>query len=365
MSKDRKKLKSTKTFPSYTFKGTYSEIGEQYGEACRNLIKLHKEYATERLSKSIDITSEQAIEEAALEYRTYVKKHAPFFDEEIKGMAQGAGISLGEAYFLQLRAEIYNYFDTTDECTTFAVSGKVTTSGAPILGQNSDLPALYKKVGVVVESKYNNSPATLMLTPAGQISYIGMNDEGMAIGANFLECKGWKIGFPRYLLSKLALTKSNVEDATKLIESVDRASSRNLIMVDKNDGMIDLETIPGEIGKLRDEDGILTHSNHFVSKELLHKEEKQGEDLLNSEVRLNRISTLLKQNTGRIDVEKVIEIFRDRENFPHTLCREPGDFTSSSDAMTIASVIAEPTKGKLWVAMGPPNKYDYKMYAFS
>lgn len=365
MSKINDKVKSNEAFPFYSFEGTHYEIGEQYGESCRDLIKLHKKYALERLSKSIDISAHKKLEDAALEYRPFVIEYAPFFDKEIQGLAKGADISLGEAYFLQLRAEIYNFFDTTDECTTFAVSGEVTKNGIPILGQNADLPSLYKEVGVVVESKYNNSPKTLMLTPAGQISYIGINDEGVAIGANFLECKGWKIGFPRYLLSKLALTKSNVKDAIKIIEGVNRASSRNLIMVDKANEMINLETIPGEIAEIKDENGILAHSNHFVSQQLLHEEGKEGEDLRNSELRLDRILSFLRQNSGVIDVERSIEIFRDRENFPHTLCREQGDFTESSDVITFASMIAEPTKGQLWIAIGPPSNYQYKKYSFS
>src|SRR5699024_6725096 len=140
MSKTNDKVKSSEAFPFYSFEGTHYEIGEQYGESCRDLIKLHKKYALERLSKSIDISAHKNLEDAALEYRPFVIEYAPFFDKEIQGLAKGADISLGEAYFLQLRAEIYNFFDTTDECTTFAVSGEVTKNGIPILGQNADLP---------------------------------------------------------------------------------------------------------------------------------------------------------------------------------------------------------------------------------
>ena len=35
------------------------------------------------------------------------------------------------------------------------------------------------------------------------------------------------------------------------------------------------------------------------------------------------------------------------------------------DTMTFASLIARPTKGEMWVAVGPPNASSYERYAFS
>ena len=357
--------RSLKSFPFYSFRGTYREIGQQYGEECRSLINLHKEYALERLNKAINVNSKSDLENAALEYREYVIKYAPYIDEELQGLAEGADISLGEAYFLQLRAEIYNYFDTTDECTTFAVAPEASKDGSPMSGQNADLPDLYKEVGVVIESLPENDPGTLMLTPAGQISYIGINSEGMGVCANFLECAGWRVGFPRYLLSRLALTKNDIFAAEELVQNAYRASSRNLLMIDKNGHIISLETVPERIGKVLPERGILAHANHFISNELSVEERKEGEDLKNSQIRYNRMKYLLEKNYGKIEVDKIKEILRDREQSPHTLCRMPGDFSSSSDVITFASVIAEPTKGNLWVAVGPPNEYEYKLYTFS
>ena len=355
--------RSTKNFTYYKFKGNHRQIGQQYGEACRSLIMLHRDYALERLRKAVEIPSLDALEEAALQYRPYVQKYAPFFDEEIQGLAEGAGISLGVAYFLQLRAELYHYFDTTDECTTFAVSAAATRDGIPLIGQNADLPAFYQEIGVLVEAHPDDKPATFMLTPAGQISYIGINDQGMGVFANFLECDGWRVGFPRYLLSRLALTQSSLADAMEVVSNVYRASSRNLIMMDKDGNSLDLETVPNKIGIIEPNNGLLAHSNHFIASELLGEERKQGDALENSRIRLQRMQHLLEQHYGRIDVQVMQEILRDRETAPHTLCRMPGDF--GKDTITFASVIAAPSKGELWVSIGPPHQYEYTYYRFS
>jgi isopenicillin-N N-acyltransferase like protein len=355
--------RSTKTFPFFQFKGTPRQIGEQYGESCKELIKLHREYAIERLRKSVFIPSIESLERAALEYRPFVKTYAPFFDEEIEGLAAGAGISLGEAYFLQLRAEIYQHFDTTDECTTFAVSPEATSNGTPLIGQNADLPSFYKEIGVVMEAIPDSGPSTLMLTPAGQISYIGINNRRMGVFANFLVCDGWRVGFPRYLLSRLALTRNTLAEAIEVIQNAQRASSRNFIMMDESGRSIDLETIPLRTRSIEASNGLLAHSNHFIADDLWNEERKHGEDLENSHIRLKRMQELLQSNHGRIDVEVMQGIMRDRETAPHTLCRRPGDF--GKDSITFASVIAEPSNGKLWVAIGPPHEYEYKCYQFS
>jgi isopenicillin-N N-acyltransferase like protein len=354
---------SKNTFPSYRFSGTHRQIGQQFGEACSERIKKHLDYALTRLQKDVKITSSQALEEAALQYQPFVTKYAPSFDEEIRGVSEGAGISLAEAYFLQLRAEMYQHFDPADhECTTFAVLSEASNDGTPLIGQNVDLHSFYTDCNVVVEIVPNDGPAFLMLTPAGQVSFVGINNRGMGVFGNFITCDGWRVGFPRYMFSRLALTKNSLSEAVSTLENVHRASSRNLIMMDHSGKAIDLEVVPTRLAAIEPEDGLLAHSNHFISESLLDQEKKVGEDLVNSKARLQRMQELLKANHGHIDVTVMEEIMRDRETAPHTLCRMPGDFGTGT---TSASVIAEPSKGKLWIAMGPPNQYEYKCYTFT
>src|SRR5262249_18226398 len=209
-----------------------------------------------------------------LRYRDYVTAHARFLDEEIQGMAEGARIPLAEAYLLQLRAEVAapatappaplpllaGAADGGDECTGFAILAEATSDGVPLVGQNADLPAFYSEVSVVLEIVPDDAPAVLMLTPAGQVSYLGINAHGLGVFANFLTCDGWRIGYPRYLLSRLALTWETVEEAIALVRSVPRASSRNLLMLDARGTAADLETTPTRDARLDPENGLLAHA---------------------------------------------------------------------------------------------------------
>lgn len=369
-TKEMHKDRSRKSFPFYRFCGTHRQIGQQFGEACSELIRKHRDYAVERLNGKFQVSSRR-LQEAVLKYRPFVQKYAQGFDDEVQGIAEGAGITLEDAYLLQLRAEINHYCRSNTECTTFAILAEATSNGIPLIGQNCDLPAFYSDLGVVVEYVPDEGPACLMLTPAGQVSYIGINDLGMGTFANFLTCEGWKPGFPRYMLSRLALTKGTVEEGIGLVRHVERASSRNLIMLDKYGGAADLENTPTRDALIRPENGLLAHSNHYTADSLLEEERLHGVELENSRIRLKRMEELLRENHGRLNALAMQEILRDRGSYPHCLCQIHGDEKVQSpgdkgaDIITFASVIAEPSEGSLWVAIGPPNQYEYKRYSFS
>jgi isopenicillin-N N-acyltransferase like protein len=358
-----------RAFPFYRFAGTHREIGEQIGESCADLIRRHLDKALTRLDSRSGISRDDALARA-MNYRPFVLKYTPFFDEEIQGLAAGVGLSLREAYLLQLRAEVATPVspsqsaESNDECTSFAVLSEATSDGVPLVGQNADLPAFYGEIAIVAEIVPDDAPAVLMLMPAGQVSYIGINDRGMGVFANFVTCDGWRHGLPRYMLSRLALTQSTVDDGIAAVRGVSRASSRNLMLLDAYGTAADLETTPEHDARLDPADGLLAHSNHYVAEPLQHEERSKPKNVANSRERLRRMNELLVEHRGLLNAEVMKIILRDRACFPDALCRMPGD-DGDSDTITFASVIAEPTERRMWVAVGPPNEHEYVRYELS
>lgn len=356
------------TFPFYRFQGSHREIGRQYGEACADLIHRHRDKALARLQDKLAISREEALARA-MTYRPAVRTAAPFFDEEITGMAEGSGISLPEAWLLQLRAEVGIVTpkgleqEPGDECTSFAVQPEAATDGVGMVGQNADLPPFYRDVGVVAEMTFDDMPAILMLLPAGQVSYLGINDRGMGVGANFLTCDGWRLGFPRYFFSRLALTRETVDDAIATIRGLHRASSRNLMMLDGSGVAADLETTPTRDARLDPRDGILAHANHYASADLAAEERAKPANLQNSRHREAAMWRLLQERRGQLDPGTMQEILRDRSGEPDCLCRFADDHPDW-DTMTFASIIAQPAERQMWVAVGPPDAHTYRHYAF-
>jgi isopenicillin-N N-acyltransferase-like protein len=373
--------RSSAVFPSFRLAGSHREIGRQFGEAAAPLIRLHLDKALGRLEAHSTLTRADALA-AAMLYRPYVRQYAPSLDEEVVGVAEGAGLALEEAYLLQLRAEaaqeptagpaplLTTSDDAGDECTSVAIlpeaagmAGPDGQGGAALIAHNADLPSFYREVGVVLEIVPDDAPSVLMLTPAGQVSYIGMNDRGLAVVANYLTCDGWRIGFPRYLLSRVALAQQTVDDAIAAIRAIPRASSRNLLLLDAQGTAADLELTPTRDARLEPRDGILAHANHYTAPSLLD-EERTGDYIHNSSTRMHRIRELAEERRGTIDVASAQDLLRDRACYPDTLCREPAD-SPNRDVMTFASLVAVPARGELWVAMGPPNRHAYQKHTFS
>ncbi|MGH2548433.1 MAG: C45 family autoproteolytic acyltransferase/hydrolase, partial [Thermomicrobiales bacterium] len=320
-----------------------------------------------RLERVSRIRPEVAYERA-LAFDAPIQKFGQFFAEEIEGLAEGAGLTRAQALLLQIRAEVAAPstwagadIDAPDECTTFAILAGATSNGIGIAGQNADLPALYKEISVVAEMRPTDRPATLMLLPAGQLSYIGINDRGMACFANFLTCDGWRVGFPRYFYSRLALMNDTVDDGIAAIQSVERASSRNMLLLDSHGSAGDLETTPTRDARLDPIDDILVHANHYTAPALLEEERSEPPYIANSTIRQQRMGELLNERKGELNAELMQSILRDRETAPDALCRTLADNTKH-DTITFASVIAEPSIGALWVAVGPPHENEYVRY---
>ncbi len=365
----------TSAFPYIELSGDAHEIGIQHGQKAYDLVHLHLNTALGKLERK-DISHQQA-RERAKNYIPYIEKYTPLFAVELAGLAEGANIALEDAYLLQLRAEITDSpgLETSsieaavardvfaNECTSFAVSGELTESGKPISGQNADLPLSTRDVGIVVRISPDDRPDLLMLTPAGQISYIGISQQGMSAFANFLNTSGWRAGFPRYLLSRTALEQPTIDQAVDRLSGIPRASSRNLLLMDASGESVDLEMSVTCESHLHPVDGVLTHSNHFVATEMHQEEQAQPDRMANSCQRLERINELIASNRGTMTPETAMEIFRDREHAPDAICRHLGD--GPGDYITFASVIASPATGELWVAPGPPDQHEYTHYDFS
>jgi isopenicillin-N N-acyltransferase-like protein len=358
-----------KTFPYYQFSGSHYQVGWQHGAACRDLIRKNLDFSMQRLMKQTPTTREQILTRT-LAYQPFIHRYAPFLDEEIRGMCASTGLSLEEGYFLQLRAEIQSAFSTQQcayqalECTTFAISTQGTIDHFPLAGQNADLPAFYSEICIVMEITCDEHPPVLMLTPAGQVSYIGMNRSGLCAFANYLVCDGWRVGFPRYCLSRLALTTETAAEAGELLSHIERASSRNILLVDAQGEIQNLEFSVQRFSRLIPSNGRFVHSNHFISPEMLVEERASRTDIHNSQVRLARLQWLIDDDFGNLDATKMQLILRDRETYPHPLCIEYGD-PEQEDEITIASVVAEPARERMWVAVGPPSQNRYTSYAFT
>src|SRR5260370_8791722 len=90
-----------------------------------------------------------------------------------------------------------------------------------------------------------------------------MRSQGLPAGAHFLRSADWRTGFPRYLLTRVAIEQPTLKPAGDAALTPRRASSRNLLLADRAGAMVHIATTAQEHG-LAWGDRCLVHANHHV-----------------------------------------------------------------------------------------------------
>src|SRR5262249_55821190 len=153
------------------------------------------------------------VQACALRFLPLFERHCPHIVEEIRGLAEGAGLPLAEALAVQIRGEL-----GAGGCTTFVISRRGTVSGQVLVGQNSDVEPELEEYAYVLLVRPPDKPAALMWTFGGMIGYHGLNGAGVAHFANSLAGgPAWKMGLPHYPVKRLMLEQQTLDDVLKLL----------------------------------------------------------------------------------------------------------------------------------------------------
>ena len=108
-------------------------MGQQHGQQASHLIQKYLAFIA-----ADEATREQRVRDA-LTYVGAINLLNPHYIEEVRGLAQGARISFGEAMLCQTRGGgpvTPPAGDEQDGCTAFAFTGAATSHGQPLAGQN-------------------------------------------------------------------------------------------------------------------------------------------------------------------------------------------------------------------------------------
>lgn len=346
-------MKSQTSFTLHEFKGTWKEIGRQYGEECREEIKDMHAYWENALSVVMPGTPMDVIVEKSSIFADPIRAYAPEFMEEIEGIAEGADISVNEALFHQGSFEI----DVTGPlyiggCTSFAASGKATKGGKTIAGQHFDW--FDGAAMVVMKLKPENGPEIIGTSIAGQLLQFGINSLGIAHYANVLCWPKSIVGVPAVVSAQKALLSKNVPDALRCITQCQNAIALNHLIAGKDGDILDVEVTPDKCGILLPDRDIMTHSNHFLTHFLQDRDMADQTSFPDTFLRQYRMKQLMEEHFGEIDVDVMKELLTDHRGYPDSICRHcDEDGPAHEKFRTLISIISMPEEGKIWVSPQP------------
>ena len=154
-------------FPLIEVSGSSYEMGYQHGAQAANLVRRYLLWIEKLTGKPRDLLCRNA-----MAFLPLMEALSPALVEEIRGLADGAGISFEEAILCQSRAEAARVSE--GGCTAFAMTGSATADHQPLAGQNQDLEPEYADVAILLRVKPTDGrPRALMFTFAGQLGYTG------------------------------------------------------------------------------------------------------------------------------------------------------------------------------------------------
>src|SRR5262252_5959577 len=266
---------------------------------------------------------DEAFAEAA-RWRKAIAAHNGAYAEEMRGIADGSGQSEDTIALLNARYELaFTLFGQEaakqgaakqgqaknellelglDGCTTFGLLPEATADRHTWLGQNWDwLEGVHGRT-FVLRARRKGEPSFVCLTEAGIAGgKMGVNECGIGLVENGLASSHDgrnPYQTPFHVRCREVLNAERFEEASRPVTNTGRTCSANFVIGAAGGDIVDIESSPDHVSQLQAQEGIITHSNHFLAA-------GHGESLLekispNTLYRADRMRALLHPHRGTL-----------------------------------------------------------------
>lgn len=349
--------------------GTPRDRGRIHGEALKPMIleslERWKYLLGQRFKKSVDRLIDQLVEKT--NFLAAAKKWTPQLLDEVKGIAEGAGLDFNLVFALQLMDEWIwclqsRAQNTVERCSSL---GCFKEGDRPALvAQNLDWLNYIEGLGALLHIKYPESTLeSLVPTVAGMIGTCGLNNRPLGICTNAL----WEFannsidGLPTTFIVRAVLEQPNLNTAVDFIHKIKHASAENYLIGD-SEQVVDYECTANKISQyIPYEDAQrVYHTNHPLVNDDVIFPPKKPPLTSTTHNRFNYLVKRLKDPTKNITIETVKYILSSHEGSVcvHHNYQPLAGYTFCS---VICSLSHSPV---LHLAMGPPCSNEYKSFRF-
>lgn len=355
-------------------------------------------------------------------YIPNIKAFYPAGLEEMRGIADGAQVSLEDVVLLNARYDLARLNDDDDEesrvststdaangtdghgshpelddvaneCTSAIFFEGATANGDVLNAQNWDMSARLWLTDAIIYLEIHPDPSEakpslFLVTEAGQLGRSGMNSLGMGVTANSLmstedytpRLSDTKPVLPISLLRRMVLESAHLAEATTAIYNFPRHVSNNLTVATADGFGLCFEITPTREYRVYSDldDHYLVHSNHFTDTAFLARADvKCRYPGGSSWFRRQRLEQNIRPyKNGLVTVEQLQRAFSDHLSFPESLCCHPDrspdaiigglpGYPFRSSGATVASVTYNLTQRSITVCKGPPCQGKFQTFRLS
>jgi isopenicillin-N N-acyltransferase like protein len=331
----------TEPIPLVRAAGTHAEVGAEIGRATAAAVRR--------------LTAPPYDADLIERYRAVTLEHLPWVVEELDAVAAGA------------RVEPMAVFATSVEelaaapapagCTDLVALGEVTENGHLLVAHNNDLDAEDEQDLVAIEWRVDGEPTIFTLGNGPWIS-VGWNDAGLSLTGNELTPNDERVGIPRLLQVRDALTRRSLAESVEAVLHPARASSYNWVLAHASGEAVNVEGSASAAGETHPRAGVLAHANHYEHPDMLRFEGRDRVD--DSATRSCRATELLAGRREPVTAEWLRGALSDHAGAPESLCRH----SDSDGVKTVFWCVSDVTAGEITYGRGNPCRSQAQTYRF-
>ena len=235
-------------------------------------------------------------------------------------------------------------------CTLFGAIGSRVEGGGVLIGKTRDRAENLEQVFIEVSPKAGYRYRGIS-TQGKSVVTSGINEKGLVVVS--AAASNFRKEGPITTVGKILSKASSVDGVIEMVKKGEIQGPISYLVGDRSTIAI-VEVIDGRQNAfLTRQDGVLSHTNHFILKETKILNPKLG---ASSRARLNRIEKVLGESSFTRGA--FIAFTKDHANGPgnNSICRHDEGESRSSERTLSAAVFYLPKEGapEIWMALGQP-----------
>lgn len=346
-------------------KGTPYERGLIHGRSLKAEIQeLVKRWKAD-LEKTYSVPAETCIKKFldAADFQPAIERWTPGLLDEVRGIADGAGIDFETMYAFQLVDESWVMGPDLGfaKCTTIAARRRGDSPA--FVSQTLDIPPFYHVSQTVLRIEGNDEePSVLVFTMPGLVALNGLNDRSVAVCVNAVTQLAYSAkGLPVAFVIRGILRQKSYEDAVRFLEKIQPAAPQNYV-IGGSDKVASFERSAGRMVEFVPFDGaeFTYHTNHPLVNDDFNPRftaalKEKGLSLDEYKARCPRFKFLreaFRDNAAVLDLTVLKQIYANRDS----KINNPGTYG--------CTIMVLGDRPELHIAPGRPDEAPFKAIGF-
>ena len=355
--------------PLYEIGGTPYEIGFAHGKfAKKNILVTLDTYS--KLFKAMSDIDWPDAQKMACQFISPIEAYDPDLLEEIRGIAEGAGVKFEEILALNVRSELafQGRVPVSDGCTAIGIAEEKAFEGETLMGQSWDWRrSLIDSLVILKIHQLGDKPDINMITEAGIIGKFGFNSAGIGICLNAMASNAVPMGLPLHIVMRGILNSVSLSEAIGNATRMQIGCCANFMLQSEDGEILDIKLDGQDFDILYPADGVLVHTNHFLSPRLPRSPyiDTMKYKFPDTFIRLRRANKLLRRIPEDIRVSHIEQVFSDHCDFPAGICHHADPRIEEGKRMeTVFSFIMNIKNKEIYICAGLACETTYELYRF-